>query len=241
MSDWAVIGHDGQCHRAFALSGATLTHQGSGADEAAALAGLGPTPQLYRIGEGLPDTLPCALLPGPGRGLAGLTQDNPADVIDGWTRLILLGFVARHPNWDGVACVLSDTLSHWVHLSADEAVSCQSFLTPTLISSLGGTTPPDSAAIADSLSRPERLAADLRRAQVTGIPAALSGHLLGVEIAAARPYWLGQNVALIAPDGTASGYAKALAAQGVPITQQDSETLLPDALAALAQVLGFTD
>ena len=241
MTDWAVIGHDGQRHRAFALSGPRLRHQSSGADEAAALAGLGATQRLYRIGEGRPDTLPCPLLPGPGRGLAGLTQDHPADVIDGWVRLILLGFAARHPNWDGVACVLSKTLSHWVHLSADEAVSCQSFLTPTLVSALCGTTPPDSAAISDSLSRPERLAAHLRSAQVTGTPGTLTGHLLGAELAAARPYWLGQSVALIAPYGGASGYGDALAAQGVPVARHDPETLLPDAFAALAQVLGFSD
>lgn len=241
MTDWAVIGHDGQAHRAFAMSGPKVTHQSSGADEAAALAGLGATARLYRIGEGRPDALPCRLLPGPGRGLAGLTQDQPADVIDGWVRLILMGFAARHPNWDGVACVLSQTLSHWVHLSADEAVSCQSFLTPTLASSLGAAMPPDSTAISDSLSRPERLAAHLRSAQVSGTPGALSGHLLGAELAAARPYWLGQSVALIAPDEGASGYGDALKTQGVPVAQHDPETLLPDALAALAGVLGFTD
>ncbi len=241
MTDWAVIGHDGQRHRGFALVGQRLMHQSSAADEATALAKLGPTPRLYRIGEGLPDTLPCPLLPGPDRGLAGLTQDHPADVIDGWVRLILLGFAARHPNWDGVACVLSATLSHWVHLSADEAVSCQSFLTPTLVSALGGTTPPDSAAISDSLSRPERLAAHLRNAQVTDTSAALTGHLLGAELAAARPYWLGQSLALIAPDELASGYAAALAAQGVPFDQHAPETLLPDGLAALARALGYSD
>ncbi len=240
MTDWALIGHDGHQHRAFTLSGATLMHQSSGADEVTALAGLGPTKTLYRIGEGLPDTLPCALLPGPGRGLAGLTQNSPPDIIDGWVRLILLGFANRHPNWDGVACVLSDTLSHWIHLSANEAVSCQSFLSPTLISALGGITPPNSTAISDSLSRPERLAAHLRGAQVTCNPAALTGHLLGAELAAARPYWLGQSVALIAPTGAASGYGEALSAQGVPVAQHQPETLLPDAFTALAQVLGFT-
>ncbi|WP_294610847.1 2-dehydro-3-deoxygalactonokinase [uncultured Roseovarius sp.] len=241
MTDWAVIGHDGLQSRVFTMRGARILDQGCGADEAAALEGLGPRSRLYRIGEGQPDALPCPLLPGSGRSLAGLTQDSPPDVIDGWVRFILLGFAEAHPNWDGVACVLSDQLSHWVHLSANEAVSCQSFLTPRLITALGGALPPDSAAISDSLSRPERLAAHLRSAQVTATPAALSGHLLGAELAAARPYWLGQSVALIAPAGAASGYAAALGAQGVPVEQHAPDALLPGALAALARALGFSD
>ena len=49
---------------------------------------------------------------------------------------------------------------------------------------LGAVTPPDTEAVTDSLSRPERLAAHLRSAEVTGNSAALSGHLVGAELAA---------------------------------------------------------
>ena len=42
----------------------------------------------------------------------------------------------------------------------------------------------------------------------------LSGLLIGVELAAAKPYWLGQPVALIGSEGLSRTYARALTAQG---------------------------
>jgi hypothetical protein len=236
MTDWALVGHDGQRARAFALQGAALMHAAEGADQAAALAALGAAPDhVLRIGEGQPDALPAALLPAsPGRGLAGLLQRTPPDVIDGWVRLLLLGLTQDRPDWDGVACVLAGDVRHWVHLSAGEAVSCQSFLTPRLAFLFGATTPPDPDALADSLSRPERLAAHLRSVEVTGATAALSGHLIGAELAAARPYWLGQTVALIDHGAAGSGLANALGAQGVPTQLHDPESLLAPAFATLA-------
>lgn len=237
MTDWALVAHDGQRARAFALQGAALMHAAEGVDRAAALAALGPGPDhVMQIGEGQPDALPAALLPNtPVRGFAGLVQKAPPDVIDGWVRLLLLGLVQDQPDWDGVACVLADDVRHWVHVSAGEAVSCQSFLTPRLAATLGAAASPDPDALADSLSRPERLAAHLRSAEVTGSMAALSGHLIGAELAAARPLWLGQNVVLIAADRAGRGLADALGVQGVPTCRQDPETLLAPAFAALAE------
>lgn len=236
MSDWALVGHDGQRARAFALNGAALMHAAEGVDRRAALAALGPVSgPILRIGEGQPDAVPAPLLPATrGKGLAGLIQKRPPDVIDGWVRLQLLGLTQDQPDRDGVACVLAGDVRHWVHLSAGEAVSCQSFLTPRLAATLGAMTPPDSDALTDSLSRPERLAAHLRSAEVTGNAAALSGHLIGVELAAARPYWLGQNVAVIAPAGAGSDLVDALEGQGVPTQLHDPETVLAPAFAALA-------
>jgi len=236
MNDWALVGHDGRRARAFALTGAALMHAAEGADQAAALAALGAVSgPILRIGEGQPDAVPAPLLPTTqGRGLAGLIQKTPPDVIDGWVRLLLLGLIQDHADWDGVACVLSGDVRHWVRLSAGEAVSVQSFLTPRLAATLGAVTPPDTEAVTDSLSRPERLAAHLRSAEVTGNSAALSGHLVGAELAAARPYWLGQNVAVIAPAGAGSGLADALGTQGVPTQLHDPESLLAPAFAALA-------
>ncbi|MFO7758193.1 MAG: 2-dehydro-3-deoxygalactonokinase [Roseovarius sp.] len=240
MTDWALVGHDGSRARAFVMQGAALMHAADGADRAAALAALDPAPEhVLRIGEGQPDAVPAALLPAtPGRGLAGLVQNTPPDVIDGWVRLLLLGFVQGRPNWEGIACVLAGDIRHWVHLSAGEAVSCQSFLTPRLAAGLGASSVPDPDALADSLSRPERLAAHLRSAEVTGNTAALSGHLIGAELAATRPYWLGQTVALIAPGAGGAGLAAALEMQGVPTQVHDPETLLAPAFAALAEWMG---
>jgi 2-keto-3-deoxy-galactonokinase len=241
VSDWALVGQDGPRVRAFALHGAEIRHAAEAADSAAALAALGAVPaRVLRVGEGQPDVLPAPLLPdAPRPGLGGLIQKTPPDVIDGWTRLLLLGLVRDRPNWEGVACVLAGDLRHWVHLSAGEAVSCQSFLNPRLAALLGGTTPPGMDALADSLSRPERLAAHLRSAEVTGDTAAISGHLIGAELAAARPYWLGQNVLSISRAGTTgSGLADALAAQGVPTDAIDPEALIAPACAALAGWMG---
>lgn len=241
MTAWIAMGRDATQVMACAMAGATFLRSATGVDEAAALAHLDYTAdQILRIGDGAPAELPAPVLPDQGRSLPGFTQANPPDVIGSWVRLWIIGFLAQNKDWDGVICTFESDVSHWIHLSANEVVSCQSFLTPRLMHALGGTMPPDAAAIADSLSRPERLAAHLRVAEVTGNSAALTGHLIGAELAAARPYWLGQQVALIAARATdASGYASALGAQGVPSTLHAPDTLLPDALAALGKALGF--
>jgi len=240
MSDYAIVGHDGRRARAFLLREGRVFDRAEGADREAALAALSAKPdRVFNIGEGAPDSLPAAVLPGnPARGLPGLTQESPADVLDGWVRLLILGFTEAQPDWDGVVLVLTDQLSHWVHLSAREAVSCQSFLTPRLVAALGGTLPADMGALGDSLSRPERLAAHLRRAEVTGKTGAISGYLIGAELAAARPYWLGQSVALIDCGGSGAGHAQALEAQGVPVSRHDPETTLSEALTALGERIG---
>ncbi len=240
MSDCAIVGHDGHRARAFLMREGRVLDRAEGPGREAALAALSARPdRVFHIGEGAPDSLPAALLPGsPGRGLPGLTQGSPADVLDGWVRLLLLGFAEARPDWDGVALVLTDQLSHWVHLSAREAVSCQSFLTLRLITAMGGTLPADMDAIGDSLSRPERLAAHLRSAEVTGRADAISGHLIGAELAAARPYWLGQSVVLIDGGASSAGHAGALEAQGVPVSRHDPEVILSEALAVLGERIG---
>ena len=165
-----------------------------------------------------------------------MTQQSPADVVGAWVRIWIGGFLASRENWDGIICTQEGGISHWLHVSADEVVSCQSFLTPRLNEALGGADSPDEAALADSLSRPERLAAHLRAAEVAGKAGALAGHLVGAELAAARPYWLGQQVAVI---GDRLGYAGALRAQGVPVEEAEAETLEPLGLQALGKRLGL--
>ena len=231
MSLWRLCGHDGTTGRALALDGPRITGEARADTADAALAALDGSGPVLRIGEGVAAPLPASLLPKrPGPGLPGLTQESPPDCLDGWVRLLLIG-CADH---DGIVCVITPTLAHWVHLSAGEAVSCQSFLTPRLATALDAADTADEDALADTLSRPERLAAHLRSAQVQGAPAALTGHLLGAELAAARPYWLGQSVTLIGPDRATAPRATALKAQGVPITRTDPDTLLSAAIAALA-------
>ncbi len=187
----------------------------------------------------LGESLPCAndtaspLYPVP-----GLRQKSPADVMQGGETRIA-GFLALNPGWDGVIC-LTGPHSIWAEVSAGEVVSFQSFMSGELVTLLRehSTLRPAlaqatidmadfGAAVSDSLSRPERLAARLlaiRSGHLSGSAAEgaalaqLNGLLIGAELAAARPYWLGQNLALIGAPEQTRLYAAALEAQGAPAT-----------------------
>jgi 2-dehydro-3-deoxygalactonokinase len=96
------------------------------------------------------------------------------------------------------------------------------------------------------LERPERLLARLFSLRAEGLlqgldpavaRARLSGLLIGAELAAARPYWLGQRVAVIGAHALGQGYATALGRLSVPVTVQDSDALtLAGLCAARAQL-----
>lgn len=166
--------------------------------------------------------------------LPGLSQAAPAAVMRSAPARIE-GFLALNKDWDGVVCLPGDT-THWVLVSAGEVVSFQSFRSAALCRLAAPETAeqPDNAALAeavsDVMSRPERLAARLAEAEARrslGEPggAELSGRIwgsfLGAELAAARPYWLGQNLALIAEGSLAQAYQQALEAQGLQVTLAD--------------------
>jgi len=238
MPNWIAIGRNGAEYVAFALQGGSSIGPSRGADEAAALSGLPTqTGQIIAIGAGTPETVPCAILPKNGAALPAVTQDNPPDVLGAWLRLWIAGYLACHKNWDGVIWAIKADVSHWIHVSADEIISFASFLTPRLVSALNGANRPCPTALANTLSRPERLAAHLRQAELGGDGHAITGHLLGAELAASRPYWLGQQVALITPDGDASDYAIALQSQAVPVDVMRSDEALTGGLKALANSL----
>lgn len=237
MSGWLALGRCAEGVRACVMAAeGRLVETVLGESEEAVLAGLQAVPgTVLRIGEGKPARLPARMLPETGRSLPGFSQDSPPDAIGAWVRLWIAGFLSRHPNWDGVICATQGDVRHWIHVSAGEAVSAQSFLTPRLVGALGGGATPDRNALADSLSRPERLAAHLRAAEVSGRPGAVTGHLIGAELAAARAYWLGQRTAVIA--APPAPMADALAAQGVPCTVHDPDSLIGPGLAVLGKAL----
>ena len=238
MTDWIAIGRRaGGGVVAHALRGGDWVSSAQGDNEAEALTDVDRAgASVVRIGDGTPEALPAPVLPKGGMGCPALTQDSPPDVIGAWVRVWTAGFLAGHEGWDGVICAQEGGISHWLHISADEVVSCQSFLTPRLIGALGGADTPDETALADSMSRPERLAAHLRAAEVAGNAGALTGHLIGAELAAARAYWLGQQVAVI---GDRFSYAGALRAQGVPVEVAEARVLEPVGLQALGRRLGL--
>lgn len=173
----------------------------------------------------------------------GLKQVSPPDVMRGEETQIA-GFLDTHPNWDGVIC-LPGTHTKWVQVSANEVVSFRTFMTGELFDLLRGQSVLrhsvgdgwDEAAFAeaveDTLSKPEQLAArlfSLRAADLlhgqdgSTARARLSGVLIGAELAAARPYWLGQQIAIIGAEGLSAAYAKALKPQGAFVEMTDATT-----------------
>ncbi|MEY1554228.1 2-dehydro-3-deoxygalactonokinase [Yoonia sp. R2331] len=176
------------------------------------------------------------------RVIPGIKQESPADVMRGEETQIA-GFLALNPNWDGVIC-LPGTHTKWVHVSANEVVSFQTAMTGDLFAAISGHTVLrhsiddgwDDDGFADalnaSLSRPERLAASLFAIRAEGLlngltnasaRARLSGLLIGAELAAAKPYWLGQQVAVIGEGGLSRLYVDALMAQSVAATQVNAD------------------
>jgi 2-dehydro-3-deoxygalactonokinase len=178
--------------------------------------------------------------------LPNLMQKSPLALMQG-SGTQIAGFLALNPKWDGVIC-LPGPVTHWVQVSAAEIVSFQSTLTTGLQASLCeamglGTSWAESAlheAIPETLSRPERLASRLAELQATvrlqsgdnteEMAGKLWGYLLGAELAAARPYWLGQNLALIAEDALAAPYLAALCAQGLPVTRAQPDRMALEGL-----------
>lgn len=187
----------------------------------------------------------------------GLKQDRPADVMRGEETQIA-GFLSARPDFDGVLC-LPGTHSKWVHISAGEAVSFQTFMTGEMFSLLskqsvlrhgvaseGWNGRAFSDAVSEALSRPERLAAALFTIRAEGLlhgldgasaRARLSGLLIGAELAAARPYWLGQDVAIIGAEALGRTYAEALALQGVTAERLEAGAMTLAGLAAAREGL----
>ncbi len=168
------------------------------------------------------------------RILPGVSQSKPADVMRGEETQIA-GYLAQNPGFDGVIC-LPGTHTKWAHISAGEIVSFRTFMTGELfsllsersvlrhgISSDGWDGAAFAEAIDDAMARPQTLAADLfsirASALLESLPPAtararLSGFLIGLELAGARPYWLGQHVILIGAETLSNLYSAALMAQG---------------------------
>jgi 2-dehydro-3-deoxygalactonokinase len=186
----------------------------------------------------------------------GLKQTTPADVMRGEETQIA-GALRLMPGYDGVLC-LPGTHSKWVQISAGEVVSFQTFMTGEMFALLseasvlrhgmqggGWDEGAFDAAVADALSHPERLAARLFALRAEGLVAGLtpvaarsrlSGLLIGAELAAAKPYWLGQSVTLIGAEKLSAVYARALAAQGMAAERLSVTDCTLAGLASLSQL-----
>jgi len=192
------------------------------------------------------------------RIVPGLRQDRPADVMRG-AETTIAGYLSKEPAFDGVIC-LPGASTHWAHISAGEVVSFRSFLTFDLFtilaqhsllrSSLGRSGWDDATfaeAVDEALTRPERLASLLYSVHARDLlqgrdglvaRSRLAGYLVGAELAAARPYWLGQPVTVIASVDRAQIYSRALTRQGLTPRIADETEMT---LAGLAGFRGGLD
>lgn len=152
-------------------------------------------------------------------------QDQPTAVMHHEVSRIA-GLIACEPSFDGVACLVgSNTV--WAHISAEEIVSFQSAATGQMMRALcGGCLQVGDGfndALSDMMSRPQALSArlaslqaalDLGRLDEGALMAQMSGLLVGAELAAMRPYWLGQRVVVIGEADAIAPYQHGLTTQG---------------------------
>ncbi|MFN4056851.1 MAG: 2-dehydro-3-deoxygalactonokinase [Roseinatronobacter sp.] len=171
--------------------------------------------------------------------IPGLNQMRPADVMRGEETQIA-GVIALNPGWDGVLC-LPGTHSKWVHISAGEVVSFQTFLTGEMFALLsqhsvlrhsvaGWDDTGFAEGVTQGFERPEWLTARLFSLRAEGLLAGLdparararlSGLLIGAELGAARAYWLGHRVLVVGQSALSATYAKALSSLSVPVSTID--------------------
>jgi len=233
MAQWSAFGVDADGIQLFDLDGGEVRDQKTYSTivEARAKA----LQRHVHIG-GRSEAVPTKVLPEGGNLFGDLVQDAPIGRLGGWARLWIAGFLSTRPDWDGVICLVDGDITHWAQISAEEVVSFQSYVTGRLVEVLGGGVKADASAIADSMSRPERLATHLRSAELEGLSDAITGYLIGAELAASRPYWLGQNVAVVAES---SLYSDALGIQGVVAQLVSADDMRIAGFAEMAQKLGL--
>ena len=191
------------------------------------------------------------------RILPGLCQNTPADVMRG-EETHIAGYLAKDPNFFGTLC-LPGTHSKWTQISAEEIVSFRTFMTGELFALLSTQSVLRHAldtsewseddyleALNDAMSAPQQLSARLFALRADGLlhglsPTAvrsrLSGYLIGLELAGAKPYWLGLDVVVIGDPKLTPLYTRALKAQGVSCLSQNGDEMTQAGLKAAYRVL----
>jgi len=189
--------------------------------------------------------------------LPGIKQASPADVMRGEETQIA-GFIAQNPDFFGTVC-LPGTHTKWVQISAGEIVSFRTFMTGEMFALLGkqsvlrhsviGDGWSDAAfldAVNDAMGSPQQVASRLFGIRAAGLldglgqaeaKAQLSGLLIGMELAGARGYWLGQDLALIGDPILNMHYSDALERQGVICRSVSGDEMTLAGLKAAHKVL----
>ena len=175
-----------------------------------------------------------------------VSQDQPADILQG-TEALIAGYLADHPKFDGILCIPGPA-TKWCHISAEEIVSFQSFVSSELIAALAPTLTNDFDrptllnAVQDAMSNPHRMAsrlATLRAEQVlnptdaSDLAAGIAGTVIGVELAGARAYWLGQMVVVLGDGALSEAYLAALQDAGAMVERASVNGLTPKGLTAI--------
>ncbi|MEM8869490.1 MAG: 2-dehydro-3-deoxygalactonokinase [Pseudomonadota bacterium] len=182
----------------------------------------------------------------------GISQTHPPDVMRGEETQIA-GLLTQTPDFNGVVA-MPGTHTKWVQVVDGEVFHFASFMTGELYALLsensvlrhsvdpkGFQEKPFLEAFSDAISHPERFAARLfsLRAQhllqgtdPQAAAATLSGALLGIEIAASKPYWLGQEIALMSSGRHTERYAKALTEVGASFALYEPDACVLDGLRA---------
>lgn len=171
-------------------------------------------------------------------------QRDPPDVMRGEETQIA-GVLAAKPDFDGVIC-LPGTHTKWVRISAGEICHFQTVMTGEIFGLLSRQSvlrhslisgDHDPAVFAEemdrALSQPHQAWARLfrlRAASLVGDAAPgeavsrLSGSLIGLDLGAARAYWLGEQVLILGNSRLAALYDAALHMQGVASVVGDVDT-----------------
>ena len=174
----------------------------------------------------------------------GLSQRKPSPDVMRGEETQISGYLAQNPQFDGVIC-LPGTHTKWVQVSAGEVVSFQTTMTGEMFALLSQSSVLRHSVTAEgwdqatfleavnrTLSRPAHLATDLFgiRARdlllneaASAARGRLSGLLIGLELAATKPYWLGQRVVLIGAPDLCDLYHLGLEAQGL-VTERTHAT-----------------
>lgn len=176
----------------------------------------------------LSDANPAQPFPAGLAGIGPLVQSKPSDQLPVLARLMTLGAVADNPNWDGIVLVIDTQSAHWTHVSAGEAISTLTTITPQLARMLGASGLLTQQALDEVMTRPERLTSVL----ATDPENALS-YLVGADLAASRRWWLGHQLRIVGDGALCQAYADALMTQGAPVALTDTTTATCRGLVAL--------
>ena len=190
------------------------------------------------------------------RIVPGLAQDDPADVMRGEEAQIA-GLLAVDPKFDGVVC-LPGTHTKWARISAEEVCFFATAMTGEMFGLMAKSSVLrhsvgagwDDATFAEAVSatyaRPQTLAGQFFGIRATSLlndmdegaaRARLSGLLIGAELAAMKPYWLGQAVTVIGDPGLSAHYVSALSQLGLDAAIMDGTEAALGGLVAARRLL----